>query len=86
MGNEAKLAKNSVGDELLLLIDNCIQLAGDSRELAYRVHISENIKAAPDQIKKIEKMSTFATTARDKLLILQSILEDTIESQREFLL
>ena len=85
MGNEIKAtSKQLFGEELLYLIDNCIQLASDSRELAYRVHVTDNVKSAGEVSKKPEKITTFYTTAKDKLLILKSILEDSIESQREF--
>ena len=84
MGNEAKASKQLVGEELLQLIDICIQLATDSREQAYRVHVTDNTKPCGESTKKVERPPTFSSIAKEKLFILRSILEDTIDSQREF--
>lgn len=80
-------SKLVTSDEILEMLNECIDMACRVRESAYRVHITADqakaVSAAP--VGKEGKSVCFSTTAKDKITIIQEILKDTIESMNDFI-
>jgi hypothetical protein len=79
--------KPSAGDEILQMVEKCIDMAVRARELSYRVHVSEaarsTVNLPPDE-GVFNKSCSFSTGAVDRIDKLQAILRDVIETLEDF--
>lgn len=79
-------AKIIVSNELLVMVDVCIDLACKLREDVYRIHVSDTSKKAPNKAATSEasKATCFSEIMRSKLEILQFALRETTENISDF--
>ena len=76
-----------VSQELMQIIDRCIDISTAVREYAYRTHLPESVKKATGGSGVAvgeEKAMSFSDAARARLLYLQSILKETETALSEF--
>lgn len=87
MSNESNTAKAVVSVEILEMLNKCIDMAGRVKDASYRLHFADNVKAAGAQgmgITEKKPVDAFSISARDKIMTIQEILRDTIQTMEDF--
>lgn len=79
-------AKLTAADELLTMMDTCIDLSCRLRESGYRIHVSDDSKKAKQTTTSSEQSKSvcFSENMKNKLEILQSILRETSDNLSDF--